>query len=62
MVQPAGALPVFFGAGKVVGLVVHREPAAANPPVVHLDIFGHAAAKAVFHECTECRDVVRQQV
>ena len=66
VVEPAQgrplARPVLLGAGEVVGLVVDREPAAADPPVVEADHLGHAGAEAGFHEAAELGHVRGQEV
>ena len=53
---------MFLSAGEIVGLVVDREPAAAETAVVQLDLLRHARAKARNHEIPERRDVFGQQV
>ena len=57
MMEAALPAPVLLGAGEVVGLVVDREPAAADSPVVELDVFGDPRPEAGFHEAPEFGDV-----
>ena len=53
---------MLLGAGKIIGLVVDREPAAAGPPVIELDQFGDAGPEADLHELAEYRHVFGQQI
>ena len=62
VVQTTEPAAVLFGAGKVVGLVVDREPAATQPSVVELDILSHTTAEAGLHEVAKFSDVVGQQI
>ena len=62
VMQPAIAAAVFLGTGQVIGLVVDREPASADPPVVQLDVFRHARPQAGLHEAAEFGDILGQQV
>ena len=46
-------VPVFFGAGKIIGLVIYSKPRSADSAVIKLDHFRDTAAKAGFHKRTE---------
>jgi hypothetical protein len=62
MMQAPYPAAVFFGAGKIMGLVVHREPAAAQAAVIQLDFLGHSRSKAGSHEAAELGHVRGQEV
>jgi hypothetical protein len=51
-----------LGEGDVVGLVVDREPAAAEPAVIEQDLLGDAAAERLGHEVADDADVAGEQV
>ena len=62
VVETAALAGMVFRVGDVVGLVVDREPAAAEPAIVELDQFGDPRAKAGLHELPEFTDVIGEEV
>src|SRR5690606_19600680 len=62
VVEAAALAGMIFGVGDIVGLVVDREPAAAQAAVVELDLLRHPAAERLRHEVADDRYVGGQQV
>ena len=62
VVEAPFAAAMLFGAGKIIGLVVDGEPAAADAAVVELDHLRDAGPEAGLHEAAKRGDVARQEV
>ncbi|MNI27647.1 hypothetical protein D3C73_813940 [compost metagenome] len=59
VMEPSHTAPMFFGAGKIIRLVVDSEPGTTDPAVVELDEFRDPGTEAGLHKAFEFSNVGR---